>query len=315
MATEASASAQPTGQIQPAGGAGRGAGGSSSGGAPVGATQPSAAGGPQPQPGVTPGAYEFKDTLVAGEEFNLGLKPGHAHPVPADQAKLSKDIYETKNILKLLHGEGRLGTKPDSNDTYAEFINRVKESASAGCIGPDVETALAADALTQIRADILRRIGRPLAFRYLRFLALWGLAGALIGLAMAAAGYWTSVVLIQSMGHYGFVLVGAMAGAWFGVAVRRWQIAFEELPGFLDVNYEPLIRMVFVAVVALVFALFLDLKVLNIKLGSVDLAGFVGGQSDKPVEIALLLGFIAGMSERAVSKQLTDQVGKALPQS
>jgi hypothetical protein len=228
-------------------------------------------------------------------------EPRVGHPISADQAKLSKDIYETKNILKLLHSEGRLGTKPDTDGTYAEFINRVKEAASAGCIGPNVETALAADALTQIRADVLRRVGRPLTFRYLRFLALWGLAGALIGLVMAAAGYWSSVVLIQSMGHYGLVLVGAMAGAWFGVAVRRWQIAFEELPGFLDVNYEPLIRMVFVAVVALVFALFLDLQVLNIKLGSVDLAGFVGGQ--QPVETALLLGFIAGMSERAVSKQ------------
>jgi hypothetical protein len=275
VATDASASAQPTGDTQPSGGAGGGVGGSSSRGAPVGATQPSAGGappvgGPQPQPGVTPGAYEFKEPVVAGEEFNLGLKAG---------------------------------------------INRVKEAASAGCIDPDVETALAADALTQIRGDILPRVGRPLAFRYLRFLALWGLVGALIGLAMAAAGYWISVVLIQSMGHYGWVLVGAMAGAWFGVAVRRWQIAFEELPGFLDVNYEPLIRMVFVAVVALVFALFLDLQVLNIKLGSVDLAGFVARESGKRVETALLLGFIAGISERAVSKQLIEQVGKALPQS
>jgi hypothetical protein len=235
-------------------------------------------------------------------------------PVPADQAKLSKDIYETKNILKLLSSEGWLGPKPksddDTYDTYKEFIKRVKEVADAGCIGPDIETALAADALTQIRADVLRRVGRPVAFRYLHFLALWGLAGALIGAVVeAGASYWTSV---ESMRHYGLVLVGAMAGAWFGVAVRRWQIAFEELPGFLDMIYEPLIRMVFVAVVALVFALFLDLRVLNITLGSVDLAADFSGGS---VETALLLGFIAGMSERAVSKQLTDQVGKALPQS
>jgi hypothetical protein len=262
------------------------------------------------QPTVTPGAYKFKEHPAAGEEFNLGLKEGHAHPVPIDQAQLSKDIYETKNILKLLHDKGRLAPKP-----YAEFINRVMEVAEGGCIGPDVETALAADALSQIRADVLRRVGRPLAFRYLGFLALWGLGGALIGLAMvAAAGYWTSVSLIQWMGHYGLVLASAMAGAWFGVAVRRWQIAFEQLPGFLDVIYEPMIRMGFVAVVASVFALFLDLDVLKIELGGVNLAMFAGSQPGN-VKIALLLGFIAGMSERAVSKQLTDQVGKVLPQS
>jgi hypothetical protein len=295
MATDAGANAQ-------VGGAGDRTGGSSSGAAPP-------AGGSQP----TPGAYELAKGLEPGEEFNLRLTEDHAHPVPADQAKLSKDVYETRNILKLLRSEGRLGTKTESDGTYDKFIIRVKEAARAGCIGKNVETTLAADALTQIRADILRRIGRPLAFRYLCFLGLWGLGGALIGLGMAAAGYWTSVVLFQSIGPYGWVLVGAMAGAWFGVAVRRWQIAFEELPGFLDVNYEPLIRVVFVTVVASVLALFLHLGVLNITLGSVDLAGFVGGKL--PVETALLLGFIAGMSERAVSKQLVEQVGKSLPQS
>jgi hypothetical protein len=149
---------------------------------------------------VTAGAYALKDA-GPGEEFNLGLMPGHARPVPADQVKLSKDAYETKNILKLLHSEGKL-----NNDAYAEFINRTQQAASAGCIGPDVETALAADALAQIRADVLRRIGRPLAFRYLRFLASWGLAAALIGLAITAVGYnwpkdWPSGSLIQSMGH------------------------------------------------------------------------------------------------------------------
>lgn len=257
----------------------------------------------------------FKDATPE-EVFNLGLKPRHPHPVPADQAKLAKDVYETKNILKLLHSEGRFGTTPEQQSAYAEFIHRVKEAAAAGCVGEDdeiVETALAADALAQILADILRRIGRPLAFRYLGFLALWALAGAGVGLVIAA-GHFTPVLLIQSMSQYGWVVVGAMAGGWFAVATRRWQIGFEEIPDFLDIFNEPSIRLLFVAVVALVLALFLDLEVLNIKLGNADLAGFAR-QSGRRVEIALLVGFIAGLSERAISKELVDRIGKALPQS
>jgi hypothetical protein len=56
---------------------------------PVGATQPSTVGGltplvPQPQAAPIFGAYEWK-SAVPSEEFNLGLKPGHMRPVPADR--------------------------------------------------------------------------------------------------------------------------------------------------------------------------------------------------------------------------------------
>jgi hypothetical protein len=264
---------------------------------------------PTPTPtgnGAVQGAFEIQD--LPDEEFDLRPAPHHRHPIPADQVMLSQDVYETKNILKLLQENNWFGESPQQGGAYREFINRVKEAAKVGCIGDDVETELATKAISQIRADILRRVGRRLAFRYLGFLAAWASGGAVIGLLVAAWGY--AEPLFQKLGHYGWVIVGAMAGAWFGVAVRRWGIVFAELPDFLNVKSEPFVRMLFVAVVASILALFLDLGVLTIKLGEVNLGEFAGR-----VQIALLLGFIAGMSERAVSKQLMDQVGKVIPQS
>jgi hypothetical protein len=258
------------------------------------------------------GAFEIQE--LQHEEFDLRPRLGHQHPIPVDQVKLSQDVYETKNILKLLQENKWFGKTPQQGTAYREFISRVKEAARVGCTAEDIETAVGTEAIAQIRADILRRVGRPLAFRYLRFLALWALGGAVIGLLVAAWGQSASEPLFQRLGHYGWVIVGAMAGAWFGVAVRRWGIVFAEIPDYLNVKSEPFVRMLFVAIVASILALFLDLGVLSIKLGPVDLAGFVSPEGRR-VQIALLLGFVAGMSERAVSKKLMDQVGKVIPQS
>jgi hypothetical protein len=255
------------------------------------------------------GAFQIVD-LQDGEEFDLRPTPHHRHPLPTDQVKLSQAIYETKNILKLLQENKLFGTPPTPGGAYWEFLSRVKEVAKAGCIGDNVETGLASDAIAQVRADILRRFGRRLAFRYLGLLAAWGVGGAAMGFLIAAAGLWASAPSWQRLGHYGWVIIGAMVGAWFGVAVRRWSISFADIPDYLDVSVEPFIRMLFVAVVASILALFLDLKVLTLGLGSVDLRGFVEHE-----DYGLLLGFIAGMSERAVSKKLMEQVGKVIPES
>ena len=98
-----------------------------------------------------------------------------------------------------------------------------------------------------------------------------------------------------------------MAGAWFSVAASRWQIAFDTIPDYPDICREPVIRMLFVALVAGVFALFLHLAIITIKIGDVDLKTFTDS-----VSVALLVGFIAGISQRALSVQLIDRAQKVL---
>ena len=65
--------------------------------------------------------------------------------------------------------------------------------------------------------------------------------------------------------------------------------------------------MLFVALVAGVFALFLHLAIITIKIGDVDLKTFTDS-----VSVALLVGFIAGISQRALSVQLIDRAQKVL---
>jgi hypothetical protein len=126
------------------------------------------------------------------------------------------------------------------------------------------------------------------------WLGLWALAG--IGAAIAitfASSLWTDLT------GYGWVIMGSMVGAWLSVAAGRRQVSFDDIPDFLDYGHEPFIRMIFVAVLASVFALFLKLGIVPVTVAGFDLATF-------PASIgwALAIGVVAGIGERALSIQL-----------
>jgi hypothetical protein len=65
--------------------------------------------------------------------------------------------------------------------------------------------------------------------------------------------------------------------------------------------------MLFVALVAMVFALLLRLSLITIKIGAIDFADFTHS-----ISIALLVGFVAGIGQRALSVQLTERAQKIL---
>ena len=134
------------------------------------------------------------------------------------------------------------------------------------------------------------------------------MVGGVLGFFIAYIGIsYTSFSYAPVFKGYGFVLIGAMAGAWFSVAASRWQIAFDTITDYPDVKLEPVIRMLFVALVAAGFALFLHLDIVTIKISNVDLKIFTSS-----ISVALLVGFIAGISQQALSVQLIDRVQKVL---
>jgi hypothetical protein len=230
------------------------------------------------------------------ENFNLRPRTGFNGTIPEDQRKVSQDVYEARNVLKLLQDDQAI-----TDALFKEFIARDTQAGFAGCVANNVDTTLAAEALVQIRADIVRRVGTPLVYRYLGRLALYAAAGGVVGLAFAifAANF------CPSLKGYGGVLIGAMAGAWFSVAASRWQVAFDTIPDYLDIEREPVIRMLFVALVAAAFALFLHLGIITVKIGDLDFKSFTGS-----IKVALLLGFVAGISQRALSVQLMERAQK-----
>jgi hypothetical protein len=286
---------QPNEPVQQGGAAGAGpAGNGARAGADHGGEQAGRA-----QAGSAP-AFEYEKG-DRSEKFNLRPRPAFEQTIPEDQRKISHAVYEARNVLKLLNED-----KAVSDVLFQEFIQRVTQAGDVGCVADHVHPQLADEALEQIRADIVRRAGRPLVYRYLGVLALLALVGSVLGLIIAHAGtnYWPNLPMLRG---YGYALIGAMAGSWFSVAAGRWQISFDNIPDYPDIYLEPVIRMLFVAFVAAVFTLFLHLSIITIKVGNLDFATFPNS-----ISVALLVGFIAGIGQRALSVQLTERAQKFL---
>jgi hypothetical protein len=241
-----------------------------------------------------PGAFELIETppeQFGGDKFNLKPKEGRPGPIPEDQRKVSHEVYAVRNTLKLL----KKLTRVDDKD-YDEFIERVKQAARVGCDVSNVDTVLAATALDDIRGDVVRRYGRKIAFRYLLALAAWAGGGVVLGFIVIGTSLWSGLEVLSG---YGYLLVGSMVGAWLSVATSRWEIAFDGIQEFVDTSVEPLVRLLFVGLLAMAFGLFLQLGIIPINVDKVPLTTFY-----ETPQWALFLGIIAGVGEKALSMQL-----------
>jgi hypothetical protein len=241
------------------------------------------------------------------DAFNLRPAPCVTQ-IPEDQRKLSHEIYEVRHTLKLLKEKGAFKQGDPPDPVYQEFITRIRQAAQVGCTDPQVHTALAVEALKQIRADIVRRKGRLIIYRYLLVLAGWALAGIVIGAAFSGVAFILAALDSEpALSGYGWVIIGSMAGAWISVAAGRREISFDDIQHYVDFRWEPLIRMLFVGLLASTFALLLELKVFAFSIGEVDFAEF-----DEHVGRALVLGLFAGIGERALSLKLIERARETL---
>jgi hypothetical protein len=246
---------------------------------------------------MTSGAFEIEDDTL--DEFHIKLRE-REDPVPEDQRELHFQVYATVGVLKLLRDYGMFGKDKARHHLIEEFRKRIVQVATVGLTGKNVQREVAVGALDQVRKELVNRWGRRVVYKYLTRLAgcaaLGIVAGALLETVSQRA---------PALAGYGLVLIGAMVGAWLSVASSRTSVTFDALPDFLGVRAEPAIRMGFAGLLALVVALFLQIGVMNITLGSVSLATFHEARL-----VALLLGLVSGIGEKALSPRVIARAGE-----
>src|SRR5258706_3364180 len=140
-------------------------------------------------PGVK-GMFKFHND-ERGDQFNLRPRDDRSGAIPEDQRKISYELYEARNVLKLLQEEGAFksddkakGDTTPGVKSYDEFIARLTQAAEVGCVSENVDTALALKALEPIRIAIYRRKGRHITYNYLLTLGLCGIGGIIFVLLL-----------------------------------------------------------------------------------------------------------------------------------
>lgn len=274
------------------------------------------------------GAFEIKDLDPADlgtEDFNIQPRADLKQPIPPAQRELQQEIYRTHGTLKLLAEQGVFSKRPmllrwppqwkrgkpsegaekagaqeaaessDQDRMLKEFRTRLRQIAKTGLEGSFVQMEQAVEAHQDLRRELLTRKGNTVKYHYLAILACWAALGLLVGFAVYTLSPWTGAK------GYGLLVMGAVVGAWLSVASTRWSVAFEDLPDFLDSRVEPAVRILFVVVLAFAVGVALQAKLLQIILGGVDLATFV-----ESAPVALLLGLVTGVSERALATRFIE---------
>jgi hypothetical protein len=140
------------------------------------------------------------------------------------------------------------------------------------------------------------RRGRAVVYEYLKRFGRSAFIVAVAGIVIEVLAGCLKSTALDPVPGYGLVVGGSMLGAWLSAAANRRDVSFDQLPDFLASEIEPTIRAVFVALLAIAVALLLDQGAIKLWLGSTDLALF-----DRNASIAILLGIVAGVSERALS--------------
>lgn len=258
---------------------------------------------PDSRTGAQSGAFEILPVPGNDEEFNLKPKD-RPEPIPEEQSEIANGIYETWGVLKLLREQRVFSSKSDQQ-VFEEFRERLIEVAEVGLKANHVKTRTAAKALEQIRQGVILRKGVAIKLTYLLQLAIWSLYGIFAGLILVFFAGTGNIP--ATLAGYGWVLIGAMVGAWMSVASTRSTLAFHEIAEYLSSTREPIVRLLFVGFLAMTLALLITYGVITLDMGKASLADFHDKRG-----VAVLIGLIAGIGEKAVSLRIIERVQKTV---
>jgi hypothetical protein len=183
-----------------------------------------------------------------------------------------------------------------------ESIRKLSGIARLGLEGP--QTQLSMLALSDFRADLVALEAGRIKNGYLRSL---GVPAGLAALVLLAAYFAARSDCLKGTvwgKHDLFFLVacGAAVGAWLSFAVRRVTLTFEELGAPEEDLLSPSTRIIFVIGLATIAMLMLWTGMISATIGSLSTSALFAepGQGTRGA-VALLIGLLCGLSERALA--------------
>jgi hypothetical protein len=179
-----------------------------------------------------------------------------------------------------------------------EYTRKLAGIGRLGLQGPHTELAVLA--LNGLREEFVTAEAGRIKNSYIRGLGLMsGVAAVLILLLYAATdtGRITSPFWIN---HKPFLLAaaGAAVGTWLSFSIRRVKLAFDDLAVLEEDLLDPSVRVIFVIGLTLTACLLFWTGVMNIEIGNLKTAKFVGA-------VAFLIGIFSGLSERALATAIS----------
>lgn len=221
------------------------------------------------------------------EELDISFQVNEAlkDDIPEDQQELYLNAEATCNIIKSL--------EKTEEATKKKYIEKLVSLSQVGLVADPAQTKTAKLALEKLQEEIVLVEGKRIKNKYMQILGADALCiGAVVSIAAGIAYYNTKQIWVSCIWA---VIIGALAGTWVSFGARKLEIEFKDLSSLEKDKMGPIVRLIYISVTALIFTIFMNVGLFEIKIGNLDTSN-----AFNDIKSAIVIGLISGLIESKI---------------
>ena len=169
--------------------------------------------------------------------------------------------------------------------------------SQVGLVANPAQTETAEFALMKLKDEIVLVEGKRIKNHYMKYLGIDALIiGAIASIVLGISFYFTRWIGCISVLC---IIIGALTGTWVSFGARKFEIEFEDLASLEKDKMTPVIRLIYIAVASLIFALLMNVGLIDVKIGNVDIS-----KAFTDIKPALVIGVLCGLVESKIGIQV-----------
>lgn len=221
------------------------------------------------------------------EEFDISFQVNETltDEIPDEQQELYLKAESTCNIIKSLENT--------DNTIKKKYFDKLLSLSRVGLVPDPAQTKASNLALEKLQEEIVLVEGRRIKNSYMKTLGINAVILAILVSIVAGAAY--LFTKLPWIGSVWAVAIGALAGTWVSFGARKFEICFEDLASLERDKMNPWIRLVYICVASLIFMLFMNTGLIEVKIGDIDTASALVNMKS-----ALVIGLMCGLVESKI---------------
>lgn len=225
------------------------------------------------------------------EEFDISFQVNSTmtDDIPKNQQELYVKAEAACNVIKSLEHTDK--------QTKRKYFDKLVSLSQVGLVADPAQTEAAEYALLKLKEEIVLVEGKRIKNHYMQVLGiaaliLGGLISAILGICFYMTSWsWCIPTLC--------IVLGALAGTWISFGARKFEVNFEDLASLEKDKMTPAIRLIYISVAAIIFTLLMNVGIVDVKIGSVDM-----GNAFTDVKPAFVIGTLCGLVESRIGIQI-----------
>lgn len=244
------------------------------------------------------GCYLVNKNEEIPNDIVFSVKPEIVQ-VTENQQKLHLEIEKTLVVVRKLF--------VNSEIELQHYFSQLLTLAQAGLVPENAQPVISLNALQQLKTEIIDKKSGEVKNTYFKTLGykaiLLGSPPLIIGLIIKGIYYFSDNDIISNLSVFSnflYIWSSCLLGIWLSFGARKTILSFEELTTIEEDRLEPIMRLIFVGLIALVFSLLFYKEAIVIELGSISTK-----QISKDSFISIIFGVFLGLSEKIIGQKIT----------